>query len=169
MSNCVSKAVRHDPHRAALDTNKFLKALYFDHDIGGALNLADEQLQKNASADRLARMIEENKQKWGELTTLKAESYLMTLDRTMELFYVGEHKNGVLYYRFVLVGDASTGYKVAGIWFQADPYPETQLRRKFNAPIVVASLIDVVSVKFKSTELGSSEHSRFAWVIDLAV
>jgi hypothetical protein len=139
LAACHPQAIKHNPVRAAFDTNRFLKALCFDQDFAGALNLADEPLQQFVSAERLGRMVEENNQKWGALTRLRADSYLMTLGRTMELFYDGEYQKGVLYYRLVLVGDASTGYKVSGIWFQPDPYPENTLRRKFNVAIVIDS------------------------------
>ena len=71
------------------------------------------------------------------LQRLAAESYLMVQGAGMELFYVGTYDNGVLYHRLVLVGDASAGYQVAGIWFKPDPYPENAARQKFETEIPV--------------------------------
>ena len=55
----------------------------------------------------------------------------------MELFYVGTYDNGVLYHRLVLAGDASAGYRVTGIWFKPEPYPENVMRKKFETEIPV--------------------------------
>lgn len=56
---------------------------------------------------------------------------------SIELFYIGTYDNGVLYQRVVVVGDASAGYRVSGVWFQHEPYPQRNLRRKFEIEIPV--------------------------------
>ncbi len=137
LSACHFQSVRHSPVKAAFDANQFLKSLYFDEDCPGALRLADEQLRRSATADDLKKMMDEMKQERGALKTLRADSYLMTQGETMELFYIGEYERGVLYHRLVLMGDASSGYRVSGVWFQPEPYPENPLRRKFDGEIFV--------------------------------
>lgn len=54
----------------------------------------------------------------------------------MELFYVGMYEEGTLYHHLILLGDPS-GYKVSGVWYSLDPYPEQASRRKFNQEILV--------------------------------
>jgi len=71
------------------------------------------------------------------LQRLTADSYLMVQGAGMELFYVGTYDNGVLYHRLVLAGDASAGYRVTGIWFKPEPYPENVMRKKFETEIPV--------------------------------
>lgn len=137
LSACRFQSVRHSPVKAAFDANQFLKSLYFDEDCPGALRLADEQLRRSVTADDLKKMVDGMKQERGALKTLRADSYLMTQGETMELFYTGKYEKGVLHHRLVLVGDASSGYRVSGVWFQPDPYPENPLRRKFDVDIFV--------------------------------
>jgi hypothetical protein len=136
-SGCRIQTVKHSPVRAVIDTNQFLKAFYFDEDYAKALDLASGQLRQSATTDDLKKMVEEMKQERGALKTLRADSYLMTQGDTMELFYIGEYEHGVLYLRLVLMGDASSGYRVSGVWFQPEPYPENPLRRKFDVEIFV--------------------------------
>ena len=45
---------------------------------------------------------------------------------------------GTLYHRLVLQGEATSGYRVSGLWYQFDPYPPQTLRRKFETDIPVA-------------------------------
>ena len=123
--------------KAVSDTNQFLKALYFDERFAEALRLADPTLRNSASPADLENIVKKTKQEVGDVKKLKADSYLMTQGRSMELFYVGTYEKGTLYHRLVLVGDASSGYKVSGVWFQPEPYPEQALRRKFSADIFV--------------------------------
>lgn len=137
LSACHFQSVRHNPVKAAFDANQFLKALYFDEDWAGALRLADDLLRQSVTGDNLEKMVDEVRQERGALKTLRADSYLMTQGRTMELFYIGEYEKGVLYHRLVLMGDSSSGYRVSGVWFQAEPYPENTLRRKFDGDIFV--------------------------------
>jgi hypothetical protein len=114
-----------------------LKALYFDEQFDEALQLADPALRNSASPTDLENMVRRAQQQLGTLKKLKADSYLMTLGRSMELFYVGTYERGTLYHRLVLVGDASSGYKVSGVWFQREPYPPSSLRRQFTEDIFV--------------------------------
>jgi hypothetical protein len=139
LSACHFQSTRHSPVKAASDANQFLKALYFDEDSAGALRLADPKLRESVSADNLKKMVDEVKQERGGLKRLRADSYLMTPGQTMELFYVADYEKGVLYHRLVLMGDAQSGYRVSGFWFQLDPYPENPLRRKFDVEIFVGS------------------------------
>lgn len=55
----------------------------------------------------------------------------------MELFYTGVYERGTLYHRLVLQGEATSGYRVSGLWYILDPYPEQTLRRKFETNIPV--------------------------------
>jgi hypothetical protein len=137
---CRFQAVRHSPVRAASDANKFLKALYYDEDYVKALELSDEQLRNTGTVENLKQMVEQMKQKRGKLKQLWGDSYLMTQGATIELFYVGDYDQGISYHRVVLVGDASSGYRVSGIWFQHEPYPQQSLRRKFDVDVVVGRL-----------------------------
>jgi hypothetical protein len=135
VSACLQK-VNHNPSKAAFDANQFLKALYGDEDYLKALNLAADPLRQSAGADDLKKMVEKIRQEHGTLKRLKADSYLMTQGPTMELFYIGEYERGFLFHRLVLTGDASSEYKVAGVWFQPDPYPGSPLRRKFETEML---------------------------------
>lgn len=137
ISACHFQSVRHNPVKATVDANQFLKALYFDEDGTAALRLADDGLRQAVTGDNLKKMVDEVKQQRGVLKRLRADSYLMTQGQTMELFYIGEYEKGVLYHRLVLIGDASSGYRVSGVWFKPEPYPENPLRRKFDGDIFV--------------------------------
>ena len=137
---CRSQVVHHSPVRAASDANKFLRTLYYDEDYVKALDLADEQLRSAATVENLNQMVDQMKQKRGKLKQLWGDSYLMTPGATIELFYIGDYDQGISYHRLVLVGDASAGYKVAGIWFQHEPYSQQSLRRKFDVDVSVGRL-----------------------------
>jgi len=82
-------------------------------------------------------MISQVKREQGRLTGLAADSYLMAQAGWMELYYVGTYENGVLFHRLVVVGDATTGYSVSGVWFQPEPYPNSPLRRNLGTKIPV--------------------------------
>lgn len=129
---CQVQTVRHEPVQAVRDTNNFLKALYVEEDYPKALELADVQLRQSLTATDLRQLVEGIKQQHGKLKTLKADSYLMTPGSTMELFYIGEYEKGNLYHRLVLMGNVSQGYKVSGVWYKDEPYPEQPLRRKLD-------------------------------------
>lgn len=136
-ASCKVENVRHEPSRAVIDGNQFLKALYIDEDYDRARGLVDSQLQESLTANNLRQLVEKIKTEKGALKTLKADSYLMVQGRGMELFYDGTYDRGELYHRLVVVGDASSGYKVSGVWYSPDAYPEQPLRRKFGQEIFV--------------------------------
>lgn len=137
LSACQVQNVHHDPVAAVSDANRFLKALYLQRDYSKALELADVQLRQSSNADDLRPIVERIKGERGELKALKADSYLMTPGRTMELFYIGTYERGTLYHRLVLAGDVPSGYRVSGVWYSVDPYPEQPMRRSFNQDLFV--------------------------------
>ena len=136
-SACHIQATKHDPEKAVLDTNQFLKAFYFEENPSEALKFCDEQIRTSGATDALTKMLSQIKRERGALKGLVADSYLMVQGPAMELFYVGTYENGVLYHRLVVVGNALDGYKISGVWFQHEPYPEGPLRRKFQVAIPV--------------------------------
>ncbi len=138
LSGCQLQTVTHNPDRAASDANRFLKVLYLEQNYVAAIEVADIQLRQSVTAVDLQHLVQGIREKRGELKVLKADSYLMTPGRTMELFYTGIYERGTLYHRIVLQGEATSGYRVSGVWYQFDPYPEQTLRRKFETDIPVA-------------------------------
>jgi hypothetical protein len=137
LAGCRFEAVEHNPNKAISDAHLFLKALYVDEDYQKAFNFAHAELQQTAKPDDLRKVVARIKSQYGNLERLKADSYMQTPGSTMELFYVGTYDKGTLYHRVVLMGNVSSGYKVSGVWFKAEPYPEHTLRHKFNVDIYV--------------------------------
>src|ERR1041384_1903228 len=136
-ASCQLQKFKHSPLRAASDANRFLSALYFERDYSKALELADPILSQSATKENLEVMVDELKQQKGEVREFKADSYLMVQGRGMELFYVGHWQRGTSYHRLVLSGDADSGYRVSGIWYKDEPYPDQALRHRFSEEIVV--------------------------------
>ncbi|HWN10529.1 MAG TPA: hypothetical protein VNO50_14895 [Pyrinomonadaceae bacterium] len=134
--SCRLEVTQHNPVRALSETNSFLKALYIEEDYPTAFELSHAELRKGVTSDNLKQIVERTKQ-LGTLKRLKADSYMETPGRTMELFYVGMYERGTIYHRIVLMGDATSGYKVSGVWFKAEPYPQHASRQKFNEEIFV--------------------------------
>jgi hypothetical protein len=134
---CTIQRIRHDPSTAAEAANIFLKAMYIQHDYQHALMLSDEALRRSANDENLAQTVKMAEEKCQGSGELKAESYVMSPGKTMELFYTERCQSGNLYHRLVLIGDVSNGYRVSGVWFQEAPYPETGLRRKFQNQSVI--------------------------------
>jgi hypothetical protein len=136
-SACHFQADKHDPKKAVLDANKFLKALYIDENPSEALKFCTDQVRAAGGADALRRMLTQVNQDHGRVKTLAADSYFMEPGAGMTLFYVGTYDNGKLYYRLAVVGDASTGYRVNAIFFKPEPYPDREGRVKFDTEIPV--------------------------------
>jgi hypothetical protein len=134
---CHYQAIKHDPHKAVVDANRFMKALYLDENPSEALQYCDEQMRVPTAIDSLGKIINQTKQERGSLKRLAASSYLMEQGSAMQLLYVGTYEKGVLYHRIVVDGNASDGYRVTGVWFQLEPYPQSQLRRNFETEVPV--------------------------------
>src|SRR4051794_8262109 len=88
LSACHFQAIKHDPHKAALDANRFMKALYFDENPTEALQYCDEQMRVPSTIDGFGKMINKTKEERGSLKSLAASSYLMEQGSAMQLFYV---------------------------------------------------------------------------------
>jgi len=137
LSACHVQAIKHDPYKAALDANRFMKALYFDENPTEALQYCAEQMRVPSTIDGFRKMINKTKEERGSLKSLAASSYVMEPGSAMQLLYVGMYEKGVLYHRITVDGNASDGYRVVGAWFQLEPYPQNQLRQNFETEITV--------------------------------
>jgi hypothetical protein len=137
LCGCRLEAIQHNPIQAVSEANRFLKTLYIEENYREAFESGHAELRNSGTPDNLRQIAERIRQQFGYLERLKADSYMQTPGRTMELFYVGSYERGTMYHRIVLMGDATSGYKVSGLWFKADPYPEHTMRHKFNEDIFV--------------------------------
>jgi hypothetical protein len=136
LSGCYLEKISHSANQAAVDAHEFLRAMYVEEDYDKALQIAAEPVRQSATADTMKQMVEKTRQERGDFKFFKADSYLITQGRSMEVFFVAEHANGLVYHRLVMVGDASSGYKVTGVWFKLEPYPPNPLRIKFEGEVV---------------------------------
>jgi hypothetical protein len=136
LSACSLEKISHSPNQAAFNAHEFLRAMYVEEDYAKALHIAAEPVRQSATADTMKQMVEQTRQERGDFKFFKADSYLMTQGRSMEVFFVAEHANGLVYHRLVMIGDASSGYKVTGVWFKLEPYPANPLRIKFEGEVV---------------------------------
>ena len=137
LCGCAVEAVKHNPLKAVSDTAPFLRALYFEKAYPKALRIAHEDLRQSVTTEDLRQTVERVKNRLGDLKQVKADSYLQTPGRTIELYFVGFHEKGALYHRIVLIGDESSGYKVSGVWFAFEPYAPHPLRHKFEEDIII--------------------------------
>lgn len=136
LSGCEYQAIKHDPHKAVLDANRFMKALYLDENPSEALQYCDERMRVPNATDNLTNMIKKTRQERGSLRKLSASSYVMEQGSAMQLLYVGTYEKGVLYHRIAVEGNAD-GYRVVGVWFQPEPYPQSELLHNFETEIPV--------------------------------
>ncbi len=129
--------VSHDETRAVADANKVLSLLYLKGDYVSAYEGLAPETRKSLSSDALKALLETLRSRHGRLLSLRADSFaIMPGQKALTLFYVGTHEKGTSYHRVVVTGDAS-GYRVAGLWFSDQPYPEGNLRTKFRTRIEV--------------------------------
>lgn len=134
---CRREQVKHDPERALSNTKQFVKVLYCEKAVDTALALTDASLRQFATSADLQNILDKAVKEVGKTTKLTADSYLMAPGRNIEIFYVATGQKGVLYHRIVVTGDAASGYKVTGAWFQTQPYPSNTLRRRFHTELTI--------------------------------
>jgi hypothetical protein len=134
---CTFKSVTHDSKKAVAAATPFLKALYVDHDYNRALSLADPEFPKHVTADNLAGLVAMVETNCGVRQEFKADWYQLVPNQGLEVYYVEKCAKGTLYHRAVMRGSVQEGYRVAGVWFQSQPYAGNGMRGKFDEDIVV--------------------------------
>jgi hypothetical protein len=137
VAGCTFKSVSHDSKTAAVASNLFLKAMYVDHDYNRALALAYPEMAKKVTAENLAQLVDMVEKNCGVRQEFKAESYQLVPGQGLELFYVEKCDKTTLYHRTVLLGNVQEGYRVAGVWFQSQPFTGTATQHKFDKEIFV--------------------------------
>jgi hypothetical protein len=125
--------IRHDENRAAAEAAEVLGLVYIarDYERASARLHTDARVAGPAMLDRLVTGIEARQ---GTVQELERDSFLPAPgERTMTVFFRALHERGPAYHRVTVLGDAS-GYRVAELSVQAEPYPAEPLRQVYRAP-----------------------------------
>ena len=137
LAACTFKTVTHDAKTAATASNLFLNALYVKHDYDRALALAHPDMPKNVTPENLAQLVAMVETNCGIRQEFKAESYQLVPNQGIEIHYIEKCDKKTLYHRTVMTGSVQEGYRVAGFWFQAQPFPGNATQHKFDQDMVV--------------------------------
>ena len=128
---CGVNIIIHDEDKAVTEANLVLEILFINENYKEAYDKFDPEFKKHYTSANLKQIVEQVRSEFGNLKEFQVDSFLpMPGKRAITLFYKGIHEDGVSYHRVVLVGDKK-GYKVTGLLFAKQPYPEHKLRKKF--------------------------------------
>jgi hypothetical protein len=89
------------------------------------------------TTENLAQLVEMVEKNCGVRQDFKAESYQLVPRQDLELHYVERCDKATLYHRTVMTGNVQEGYRVAGFWFQTQPFPASGMEHKLDKALSV--------------------------------
>jgi hypothetical protein len=131
------EVIAHSEQRAVADANLVLRDMYLRADYEAASAGFAPAVRQQATPAALRQIANQLTARLEKLTVLEAEAFEpIPGQRAMSLFYRGTHARGTSYHRIVVTGDAS-GYRVSGVFFRFEPYPENKLRKPLPRRVLV--------------------------------
>ncbi|WP_337175227.1 hypothetical protein [Paludisphaera sp.] len=127
LTSCVS-IIHHDQDMAAEAARAFAQAAFVDRDEAKARELLSPTLAQEFTPEKLpgaiARLHPESFP-----TRVRATDYEpMMGQRAMMIYLKGANDGEDFHYRFVMEGDSTSGYRVAGLFRGVGPHPPSSRR-----------------------------------------
>lgn len=127
LTSCVS-IIHHDQDMAAEAARAFAQAAFVDRDDAKARELLSPSLARELTPGKFPEAIARLHPK-SFPTRVKATDYEpMMGQRAMMIYLKGANDEEDFHYRFVMEGDSTSGYRVAGIFRGGGPHPPTSRR-----------------------------------------
>lgn len=127
---CVT-VIAHDEQIAANAATKFAQIAFVDRDGPKAHGLLSPSVAEQLPGDKLSEMIVKMHPKSFPTRVTAVEFEPMPGQKGMLIYLKGTGEGEDFHYRFVMEGDAPSGYRVSGLFRGSGPYPPSN-RRPLN-------------------------------------
>jgi hypothetical protein len=127
LTSCVS-FIHHDQDMAAEAARAFAQAAFVDRDDAKARELLSPSLAQGLTAEKLTEQIARLHPGSFPTRVTVTEYEPMMGQRAMMIYLKGANDGEDFYYRFVMEGDATLGYRVAGLFRGNGPHPPSTRR-----------------------------------------
>lgn len=127
LPSCVS-VIAHDEKAAAKVATQFAQTAFVDRDYSKAHSLMSSSVAQQITSDKLSETIAKMHPKSFPTQLTATEFEPMPGQRGMMIYLKGTGDGEDFYYRFVMEGDASSGYRVSGLFRGNGTYPPSNRR-----------------------------------------
>lgn len=127
LPSCIN-VIAHDEQAAAKAATQFAQAAFVDRSDSEARGLITPSLAQQVTGDKLPEMIAKMHPKMFPTQVAATEFEPLLGQRGMLIFLKGTGDGEEFYYRLVMEGDSSSGYRVSGLFRGSGPYPASARR-----------------------------------------
>ena len=127
---CSIGVIDHDPSIAAARAVEFAELAFVQGASERSHALLADDSKKTTSVAALGEVLQRMYPKARPLSVKATEFEPVPGQKMISIFLRGENGDELFFYRLVMSGTATAGYKVAGLFRGSGPYPESKLRRK---------------------------------------
>jgi hypothetical protein len=126
--SCGAQLIVHDEEAAAKVAEHFASVAFVDHDSQNAHGLLSVEARNAVSREQLSDTIAKMHPREFPTRVKAVEFEPMPGQRAMLIYLNGSATDEEFYYRLQVVGDATLGYEVSGLWRGSGPYPPSARR-----------------------------------------
>ena len=128
LTSCGVNILVHDQASAAATASQAANLAFVRADMAAAHALLAPQMQQALPAEKLLDAVAKlhPTQRPAEVSAIEFEP--LPGQAGMNIYLKGTGGNEEFYYRFLMVGDKRSGYRVAGFWRGSGPYPPNARR-----------------------------------------
>jgi hypothetical protein len=117
------KIIVHSQEAAAKSAERFARSAFIDKDYAKAHALLAPETRKSVSVEKMAESIKKMHPAAMPAEVKAIEYETQPGQRAMNIYLKGSAGSEMFFYRFYMVGDATSGYEVAGLFRGSGPYP----------------------------------------------
>lgn len=123
LSSCGVRVIVHDEQAAARAAAKFAGLAFVRSDYSGAHAMLSPQMQQALPMDKLAAEVAKMHPKARPSEVVATDFEPLPGQQAMNIYLKAATGDDTFFYRFLMVGDEGSGYRVGGIWRGSGPYP----------------------------------------------
>jgi hypothetical protein len=127
---CSIGVIDHDPSIAAARAVEFADLAFVQGAAERSHDLLTDDTKKTTSVAAFGEVLQRMHPKTRPPSVRATEFEPVPGQKMISIFLRGENGDELFFYRLVMSGTASAGYRVAGLFRGSGPYPESKLRRE---------------------------------------
>jgi hypothetical protein len=125
-------ALHHEPKKAGQTALEFAKVAFVENDVSRAYDLTAGEFADQFSPSQVTVALAQMHPDGRPATVSLGEYEPIPGQAAMNIFLTGERAGETFYYRILMLGTSSQGYKVGGFYRSNGPPPPSNLRKPIS-------------------------------------
>lgn len=129
-ANCVPRLIKHDPHAAAKEADRFLAAFLLERDMAKSLEIVNPERKPEFTVESLKSLLLKLHPSGDYPAAVNSVEFEpVPGNEAIKIYAIGVNGQAVYYYLLVMEGTEPKGYRPVQVYRNIGKYPESAMRK----------------------------------------